>query len=183
MGRTFSKPTVVRTLIAGTETWLAIFASGKGETNDVGDTLYAVNLDDGTLRWRFDIGDTNCYISSDITASETDDEPGTAIDGFIDRIIFADNKGRIWKIDPAANFVGTTMNEVPTSNVDVGLAHKALFSTRVTPNGLGEDRAISGTLTAATDFTNRLVLYFGTGGTEDTPAGAQNAFYAVYADD
>ena len=182
MGRTYSKPTVVRTLMGGTnETWLAIFASGPGVTSDVGDTLYAVDVTTGALVWRFDINDSNCFISSDITASETDDETGTSIDGFIDRILFADNKGRIWKIDPGNNIVGTTMSEV-NSTVDVGLPHRALFSTRVTPGGLGVDRAISGTLTAATDFTNRMVLYFGTGGSEDTPAAAQNAFYAVYAD-
>ena len=182
MGRSYSKPTVIRTKIAGSEAWLAIYASGPGITTDVGDTLYAVNLADGTLMWTFNIGDANCFIASDITASETDDESGTEIDGFIDRVFFADNKGRIWKVDPGNNFVtGGEIQEVG-STVDVGLTHRALFSTRVTVGGLGEDRAISGTLTAATDFTNRLVLYFGTGGTEDTPAAAQNAFYAVYAD-
>jgi hypothetical protein len=132
--------------------------------------------------WRFDLNDTNTYISTDITASETDDESGTAIDGFIDRVFFADNKGRIWKLDPA-NYDAINHTIAPVgSNVDVGLGMPALFSTRVTTNGLGQDRAIAGTLTAATDASNRLALYFGTGGTEDTPANVQNAFYAVYAD-
>jgi hypothetical protein len=182
MGRTYSKATVIRTQVGGVETWMAIFASGPGYVTDVGDTVYALDLTTGALLWRFDLNDTNTYVATDITASETDDESGTAIDGFIDRIFFADNKGRIWKLDPASyDAVNQTIAPVGSS-VDVGLGMPALFSTRVTANALGQDRAIAGTLTAATDATNRLTLYFGTGGTEDTPPNVQNAFYAVYAD-
>ncbi len=182
MGRTYSKATVIRTQVGGSEVWMAVFASGPGYLTDVGDTVYAVDLTTGALLWRFDLNDTNTYISTDITASETDDEAGTAIDGFIDRVFFADNKGRIWKLDPG-NYDAVTHTIAPVgSTVDVGLGMPALFSTRLTTGGLGEDRAIAGTLTAATDATNRLTLYFGTGGTEDTPPNVQNAFYGVYAD-
>lgn len=184
MGRTFSKPSVIRVKIAGAERWLAVFASGPGLTTDVGDTVYALDLTTGALVWRFDLSDTNAYIATDITAAETDDEPGTAIDGYIDRLFFADNKGRVWKVDPGS-FSGTTMQAV-NSTVDVGLSKPALFSTRATSGALGYDVAIAGTVAAgeiSTATGKRLVLFFGTGGTEDTPATTQNAFYAVAADD
>ncbi len=182
MGRTYSKPTVIRTKVGGAETWMAVFASGPGATTDVGDTVYAVDLSTGALQWRFDLNDTNTYISTDITASETNDETGATVDGFIDRVFFGDNKGRVWKLNPGLFDAETHAISPVDSSVDVGLGMPALFSTRVTANALGADRAISGTLTAATDATNKLVLYFGTGGTEDTPDTVQNGFYAVYAD-
>ena len=83
-------------------TRLAVFASGPSYLSDVGDTVYAVDLFTGALLWRFDLNDTNTYISTDITGSETDDESGTQIDGFIDRVLFADSTGRIWTLDPGA---------------------------------------------------------------------------------
>ena len=179
MGSTYSKPTVIRTKVGGAEKWMAIFASGPG-TSGQGGVVYSLDLSSGALLWKFDIGDPTAYVSSDITASETDDEASTSVDGYIDRVFFADNRGRVWKLDPGAAVSGV-MDSVD-SNVDVGLPHKALFSTKVSAGALGTERAVAGTLTAATDASNRLVLFFGTGGTEDTPAGAQNAFYAVYAD-
>jgi Tfp pilus tip-associated adhesin PilY1 len=179
MGGTYSKPTVVRTKVANAETWMAIFASGPGAVGQ-GGVVYALDLSSGALLWKFDIGDPTAYVATDITSAETDDEASTSVDGYIDRVFFADNKGRVWKIDPSAAVHGV-MGSID-STVDVGLPHKALFATKVTPGALGQERAIAGTLTSAVDGSNRLVLYFGTGGTEDTPAAAQNAFYAVYAD-
>jgi hypothetical protein len=66
----------------------------------------------------------------------------------------------------------------------VGLSNPALFSTRLSAGALGYDVAIAGTLAAgeiSTATGPRLVLYFGTGGTEDTPVTTQNAFYAIDA--
>jgi hypothetical protein len=66
--------------------------------------------------------------------------------------------------------------------VDVGLGKNALFSTRVTTGALGVDRAISANIVAVPDALDRTVLFFGTGGTEETALGETNAFYAVFAD-
>jgi hypothetical protein len=179
MGRTYSKPAVIRVKVGGVEQWLVVFASGSGFGVDVGDTVYAVDLTTGGLVWRFDLNDTDTYIATDITAAETKDETGTAIDGYVDRLFFGDTKGRIWKLDPAA-FTGSVIDSLGT--IDVGLGHNALFSTLVTTNSLGAERAIAGTLAAAPDGSGRLVLFFGTGGTDATPNDVQNEFYAVYAD-
>lgn len=171
MGATTSKPTVIRTRVRGAETWMAVFASGPGAAGQ-GGVVYALDLSTGRLLWKFDVGDPAAYVSSDVTATWTQ--------GFVDRLFFADSKGRIWKVDPAAARDGV-MDSIG-SRVDVGLAHKALFSTELTAGALGTERAIAGALTATSDGTNHPVLYFGTGGTDDTPAGAQNGFFAVHAD-
>lgn len=185
MGKTYSKPTVIRTKHAGVEQYLALFASGAGLGVDVGDTVYAVDMTTGALVWRFDLNDTNCYVSTDITAAETDDvgesNPAPVKDGYIDRVYFGDSKGRLWKLDPG-NYDATNQTINAIGTLDVGLTQMALFSTRLTTGGLGADRALSGTIAASEDATGRLALYFGTGGTEDSPTNVQNAFYAIYSD-
>ncbi|MBI4510321.1 MAG: VCBS repeat-containing protein [Deltaproteobacteria bacterium] len=176
MGRTYSKPAVIRVKVGTTEKWMVVFASGPGLSTDVGDTVYALDIDTGGLIWRFDLNDTNCYVATDITAVETDDEAGMKIDGFVDLLLFADNKGRVWKLAPGVYF-GTTIYSI--GSVYVGLSKRALFSTRVTPGALGVDRAIGGTLAVGEDRSKKLVIFFGTGGTEESPNGVQNAFYSV----
>jgi Tfp pilus tip-associated adhesin PilY1 len=183
MGRTYSKPTVIRVKDNGVERWLAVFASGPGNSSDQGDSVYAVDLTTGVLVWRFDLGDVNAYISTDITATETKD-PGEAggpvVDGYIDRIFFADNKGRVWKLDPGLH-TGTTIVPV-SSSVTTGLAYPALFSTASTSGALGVARPIAGGIAATIDTAGKLVIFFGTGGSPDSPAGVVNEFYAVYAE-
>jgi Tfp pilus tip-associated adhesin PilY1 len=179
MGLAVSKPAIVRAKKGTTEEWLVVFASGKGATADVGDSVYAVDLYTGNLTWRFDLGDNSTYIATDVVALETKDETGTSIDGYVDRIVFGDNKGRLWKLDPTADSGGKISS---MGTVDVGLTQKALFSTKSTSGALGEERAISGSIASGTDASGRLALYFGTGGTDDSPNGVQNEFYAVYLD-
>lgn len=189
MGLTVSKPTVIRVNDAGTERWLAVFASGPPPVGlDIGDSLYAVDLYTGALVWRFDLNDTGVYFSTAVVAAETDDagEPGSPTkDGYIDRIFIADSKGRVWKLDPGTH-VGTSIT--PIGSVNVGLAAgQALFSTRLTSGTVeGADRPITGGMAVAEDGNGNLVVYFGSGGLDDTtkaPDTAQYAFYGIYAKD
>jgi hypothetical protein len=201
MGRSLSKPAVIRVRKAAAprgggngngnggaaidddEQWLAVFASGPRSGADVGDSVYAIDIATGALAWQFDLGATGTYISTAITAYETDDpdQAGTpVVDGFVDRLVFADNKGQVWKLDPAT--VATTGAALGDVTGLAGVSRKALFSTHLTRGALGSERAIGGTIAVASDGSGRTVLYFGTGGTDDTTASAQNEFYAVYAD-
>lgn len=164
MGFSYSKPAVVR-VNSGGERWRAVFASGSHNLADVGDTVYGVDLAGGQLVWRYDLFDVSAYVSTSVSALETDDpgEPGLpALDGYVDRLFFGDNKGRIWKLDAGGAPVGSGL----------------LFSTGA---AIGAERGIGGNIAAAPDMTGRLVLFFGTGGTPDTPPG-QDALFAVYAD-
>jgi hypothetical protein len=107
----------------------------------------------GALVWRFDLGDDSTYVSSDITAT---DEDSAAPDGYISRLFFGDNKGRLWKLDPSAPS-GGVVNAIGSITIDEGASDpdpvtaQALFSTRQTTGALGEDRGISGTLIAVPD--------------------------------
>jgi hypothetical protein len=193
MGQTFSKPVVVRVKISGAERWLAVFASGSKTGSDVGDSVYAVDMTTGVAAWTFALGDTNCYISTDIAAAETDDpnEPGSPTkDGYVDRIFFGDSKGRIWKLDAST---GSLVYSTSTTGVTSGITGKnALFSTQYTSstlNVINAQRGIAGSIAVAegTDVTTgttnkRLQIYFGTGGTDESADNVQNQFFAIYAD-
>jgi hypothetical protein len=137
--------------------------------------------------WKFQ---ARCPVTSDITAFETDDsgEPGSPkLDGYIDRIVFGDKCGYVYKVDPGADLGGgwyqnTGMGSIAATTTPDGKTEYAMFSTKLTSGALAADRTIGGTIATRTDATTRMVLLFGTGGLESVPATSANAFFAVYAD-
>ncbi|MGH9887805.1 MAG: hypothetical protein ACREBE_19895, partial [bacterium] len=189
-GQAYAKPSVVRVKIASAERYLVIAGSGVDYTDLLdlkGRVVSAYDLTTGSLLWKFQ---SKCPLTSDITSFETDDtgEPGSpTLDGFIDRIVFADKCGYVYKLNPAVDLAGgylsnTGMGSITATTTPDGKTEYALFSTKLTSGGLGSDRTIGGTIAARTDATTRMVLLFGTGGLESVPATSANAFYAVYAD-
>ena len=189
-GQAFAKPTVVRVLLAGAERYFVITGSGIDYTDTQGlkgRTVSAYDLLTGTLMWKFQ---AKCPVTTDVAAFETDDalEPGApTLNGYIDRVVFADNCGYVYKLDPAADLSGgwysnAGMGTLAVNSTPDGKTEYALFSTRVSAGALGADRPIAGTLAARTDSTTRMVLFFGTGGIESAPATSANAFFAIYAD-
>lgn len=190
-GQALSKPVVARVSIGGTSRFLAIMATGSASDNPIapftkGRDVLAVDMTTGATVWKFQ---SKCPVTSDIVIAETDDdlEDGDPeFDGYIDRAMFADSCGYIYKVDPAQN-VGNTyitgIGSIPTGELDPEAnAITAIFSTTDTACGIGAERPIVGTIGARTDATKRLVLYFGTGGVESFDPSLSNAFYAVYAD-
>src|SRR5262249_33161064 len=115
-------------------------------------------------------------------------EPGApTLNGYIDRVVFADKCGYVYKLNPAADLSGgwyqnTGMGSIPANTTPDGKVQWALFSTRLSTGALAADRAIAGTIAARTDSSTRMVLFFGTGGIESVPATSANAFFAIYAD-
>ncbi|HET7504241.1 MAG TPA: FG-GAP-like repeat-containing protein [Kofleriaceae bacterium] len=189
-GQAYAKPAVVRVLIHGAERYLVVTGTGVdySDTQDLkGRTVSAYDLLNGTLMWKFQ---ARCPVTSDVSSFETDDagEPGApTLNGFIDRVVFADKCGYVYKLDPAVDLSGdwyqnTGMGSLAVNTTPDGKIQYALFSTRLTAGALGADRPIAGTLAARTDSTTRMVLLFGTGGIESVPASSANAFFAVYAD-
>jgi hypothetical protein len=189
-GQSYAKPTVARVKIGGAERYAVITGTGVDYTDLLGlkgRTVSAYDLANGTLLWKFQ---AKCPVTSDVSAFETDDtgEPASpALDGFIDRIVFADKCGYVYKLDPGADLGGgwyqnTGMGTIAANTTVDGKVQYALFSTALTASGLGSDRAIAGTIAARTDSSTRMVLFFGTGGIESVPSTSANAFFAVYAD-
>jgi len=190
-GQALSKPVVARLNIGGTSKFYAIMATGVAAENPVAPFTYgrdvvAVDMTTGAIVWKFQ---ASCPVTSDIVAFETDDvlEAGPpSFDGFIDRAVIADSCGNIYKVDPAQN-VGSAyiqgLGTIATGDTDPdGNSITALFSTTSTTCAIGASRPIVGTIGARTDATNRLVLFFGTGGIESFDPALNNDFYAVYAD-
>jgi VCBS repeat protein len=189
-GQAYSKPAVVRVLLNSAERYFVITGSGvdySDTQNLKGRTVSAYDLLTGTLMWKFQ---AQCPVTSDVSSFETDDagELGSpTLNGYIDRVVFADKCGYVYKLDPGVDLGGgwyqnTGLGTIAANTTPDGKIEYALFSTRLSPNGLGADRTIAGTIAARTDSTTRMVLLFGTGGLESVPSTSANAFFAVYSD-
>jgi hypothetical protein len=189
-GQSYAKPTVTRVQIGGVERYLAIVGTGVDYTdtqNLKGRVVSAYDLLTGALMWKFQ---AKCPVTSDVSAFETDDtlELGSpTLNGYIDRVVFADKCGFVYKLDPAVDLAGgyyqnTGMGLIPANVTPDGKIQYALFSTALTLGALGQQRAIAGTIAARTDSSTRMVLFFGTGGIESVASTSPNSFYAIYAD-
>lgn len=189
-GQSYGKPTVVRVQIAGVERYLVVAGSGVDytDTQDLkGRTVSAYDLVTGTLMWKFL---AKCPVTTDVSAFETDDslEPGSpTLDGFIDRVVFADKCGYVYKMNPAADLAGgwysnAGMGALVANTTPDGKLEYALFSTLLTTNALANTRPIAGTIAARTDSSTRMLLMFGTGGMESASSSTANGFFAIYAD-
>ena len=190
-GQAYSKSAVARVLINNVERYLVVAATGVDFTDTLeqkGRVVSAYDITNGTLMWKFQ---TKCPVTSDIGLFETDDlgEPNApTLNGFIDRAIFADKCGYVYKVAPGVDLGGawyqnTGMGSITANTSPDGKPQYALFSTQLTSGAIGQQRPIAGTIGARTDSSTRMVLFFGTGGVENFASTLVNHFYAVYADD
>ncbi len=188
-GRALAKPAIAHVTLDGQPTDIAILGTGSADDSipaNLGRQVHAVRIDNGQTLWKFQ---TACPVTSDITVFETDDdaEPGAPIlDGNDDRAVFADNCGYVYKVEIAKDLNGgwndnTDLGSFEVGQVD-GVPQHALFSSLLTPDALGQERPIAGTIGARVDGTSRLVLFFGTGGLATQDVAQSNEFYAIYAD-
>ncbi|HVV87689.1 MAG TPA: FG-GAP-like repeat-containing protein [Kofleriaceae bacterium] len=192
-GPGLAKPVVARVRINGAERFAVIAGTGIAPDNpsapySKGRIVAAYDLEDGHLMWKFR---AQCAVTSDLVVFETDDlaEPNSPhFDGYIDRVVFADACGYLYKVDPARDLAGDWNVNSGLGTIEVQAASTtakqyALFSTAFTFGALGTSSPIAGTIAAEDDASGRMVLFFGTGGLESYPAGSTNQFYAVHADD
>jgi type IV pilus assembly protein PilY1 len=192
-GQGLTKPVLIRVRIGFAERYLVVAATGMSPDNPTapwvkGRIVTAYDAPTGAIMWKFKAA---CPITSDLMAFETDDaaEPGGPLfDGYMDRVMFGDACGNLYKVDPAKQLgdawndntgLGTFEVEAPAN----GVHQYALFSTSLTSGALGAEAPIAGTLGATADDTGRMAIFFGTGGLESFPTATRNEFYALYADD
>ncbi|MBP9086502.1 MAG: VCBS repeat-containing protein [Kofleriaceae bacterium] len=190
-GLTRSKPVMVRTKINGSERFVAVLASGVDPSNPTGPwsrgrEVHGVDLATGQRLWRFQ---AKCPVTTDIAAFETDDalEPNApALDGFIDRVVFGDTCGNVYKVDPGQENADWVQGIGPVNTGVTDPANqitRALFSVAgKSPIPAGEERPIFGTLGVREDSAGRVTVFFGTGGVESFTPTKINAFFAIYAD-
>ena len=192
-GQGNAKPVLLRVKIGNDERFIVVAATGLSPDNPTapwtkGRIVAAYDAPTGALLWQFKAA---CPVTSDLAGFETDDvgEPGApAFDGFMDRVVFADVCGNVYKLDPAKSLAGGWNENRGLGALEVespadGVRQYALFSTKRTSGALGAEAPIAGTLGVTSDETGRMTLFFGTGGLESFPSTSGNAFYAVYADD
>lgn len=191
-GHALSKPVMARVTLDSEDRFIAILATGRAPENPSapytkGRDVIAVDMSDGHTLWQFQ---SECPITSDIVVFETDDDGEAGeptIDGYIDRVMWADACGNLYKVNPGQDLSGafmasSDMGDIATGHVDPdGNLVYAVFSTDASDCGLGVERPIHGTLGARSDASGRFTLFFGTGGSEDYDPTLPNAFYAVYA--
>ncbi|ACY12856.1 PilC/PilY family type IV pilus protein [Haliangium ochraceum] len=196
-GLATNQPAVARVRITGDPDDHYFIITGTGSayddpTHQKGRDVVAYDLETGAVRWSFRM---QCSLSTDITVFETDDggEPvGTdgqppIIDGYIDRAIFGDRCGNIYKVDVTEvidNSAAPTGIGTRPLIVD-GLTVNAYFQTYTSPATEGPPVTGNFGVRALDDGTStRVVLFFGTGGIEDEPAlstSPRNKFYALFA--
>lgn len=190
-GQGHAKPAVARVYVGGVERYFVLAATGLAYDNPVapwqkGRVVAAYDLATGELVWQFRAA---CPVTSDISVFETDDElePGApTFNGYMDRAVFADACGNVYKLDPAKDLDGGWNDNSALGSILVdtvsGVPQTALFSTALSPGALGAPSPITGTLAVRADETTRVAVFFGTGGLESHPVTQPNEFYAVYAD-
>ncbi|WP_428261891.1 FG-GAP-like repeat-containing protein [Haliangium sp.] len=193
-GLGLSRPTIARVLIGGNERFIAIAGTGYGAdpVRPSGRVVAAYDVTDGTLLWRFM---ARCAVTTHITAFETNDEPGAGnpqLDGFMDRVVFGDQCGYVYKLDPAQDLSGgwngnPNFGAIPTDLVD-GVQMFALFATSAQPEAGNLELPIAGNIAVRAipdqaTATTRSALFFGTGGIESADPFNQNVFFVLFADD
>jgi type IV pilus assembly protein PilY1 len=188
-GNATGKPAIARVKIGTTEKFIVVAGTGLDSSDTTkGHVVAGYELETGTLLWKFE---ATCPLTSDITVFETDDdtETGTPVlDGFIDRAVFADNCGYVYKINPAQDLSGGWMDNNGFGSITLttlnGKQRRALFSTTQTGAlGGSEQRPIVGTIGAKSDAATDMILFFGTGGLDAYDVSKTNEFYAVRAKD
>lgn len=194
-GLALNRPAIARVNIGGNERFIVIAGTGIAFDDPgqlAGRVVAAYDIADGSLLWRFQ---TRCSLSTAISTFETNDpgEPGGPVfDGFIDRAVFADQCGYVYKIDPAKDLAGgwndnNGLGAIPVDSV-AGVQMYALFATSGQFETNRQQLPITGNIgvrsVADVDAgTVRVTLFFGTGGFENTDPNLQNAFFVMYADD
>jgi type IV pilus assembly protein PilY1 len=188
-GQSMNRPAIARVEIGGEERHLVIAGTGVGfddPTHQKGRVIAAYDAENGDLYWKFQ---TLCSLTTAISVFETDDagEPATTaphqralgLDGYMDRAVFGDRCGNIYKIDLTRVIDGGWSPGIGGINADVvdGVQLKALFRT---DGGLPVTGNI-GVRALLDDDTTRASLFFGTGGLENAPPFPANSFYVIAA--
>jgi type IV pilus assembly protein PilY1 len=166
LGYTYGLPVIARMKNGD---WAAIFGNGYGSANGKA-ILYVVNLDDGTLIRKIDVGDGSTSVSPNGLSS-----PAVVFDqgtGAVKVIFAGDLKGNLWKFD-----VSSTS---PASwDVDNGTG-VPLFTAF---DDTGNRQPITGGLDIGAHPSGGYMVYFGTGKyfeKNDNTTTTQQTIYGIW---
>jgi hypothetical protein len=92
MGNTWSRPEIGWVRISGVEKFVAFVGGGYSTTDDVGNTFYVIDVQDGSILRKFNIGASSNKVPAGATAFDSD------LDGRVNGVYFGDINGVLWKI-------------------------------------------------------------------------------------
>jgi hypothetical protein len=92
MGNTWSRPEIGWVRISGKEKFVAFVGGGYSTTDDVGNTLYVIDIADGSILRKFAVGAPSNKVPAGATAFDSD------LDGRVNGVYFGDLNGVLWKI-------------------------------------------------------------------------------------
>ena len=92
LGNTWSRPEIGRVKIGGQEKFVAFVGGGYSSTDNIGNTFYAIDIEDGTILRKFVVGNAKNKIPAGATAFDSD------LDGRVNGVYFGDIQGTLWKI-------------------------------------------------------------------------------------
>jgi hypothetical protein len=93
LGNTWSRPEIGRVKIGGQEKFVAFVGGGYSTTDNLGNTFYAIDIEDGTILRKFVVGNAKNKIPAGATAFDSD------LDGRVNGVYFGDINGVLWKIE------------------------------------------------------------------------------------
>jgi hypothetical protein len=92
MGKTWSRPEIGLVRISAEEKFVAFVGGGYSSTDNIGNTFYAIDIEDGTILRKFVVGDKSNKVPAGATAFDSD------LDGRVNGVYFGDIKGVLRKI-------------------------------------------------------------------------------------
>lgn len=159
MGNTWSRPEIGWVRIGGQEKFVAFVGGGYSETDDVGNTFYVLDMEDGAILRKFAVppgGDKKNKVAAGATAFDSDS------DGRVDGVYFGDTSGVLWKIK--IDLEEDVSKWALIKLFDPGTKHPIFYPPAVTKNN-----------------QKKILVYFGQGDElniyEDTIA---NSFFEIW---
>jgi len=92
MGNTWSRPEIGWVRLSGVEKFVAFVGGGYSTTDDVGNTFYVIDVQNGSILRKFTIGASTNKVPAGATAFDSD------LDGRVNGVYFGDLNGVLWKI-------------------------------------------------------------------------------------
>ena len=92
MGYTWSRPEISWAKIGGQEKFVAFVGGGLSATDNVGNAVYVLDMENGDILRKFTVGDASNKVPAGATGFDSNS------DGRVDGVYFGDTSGVLWKI-------------------------------------------------------------------------------------
>jgi hypothetical protein len=155
MGMTWSRPEIGRVKIAGVEKFVAFVGGGYSLSDQLGNTFYVIDIDEGVILKKFIVGNSTNKVPAGARAFDRD------LDGRVDGVYFGDIQGTLWKIKIDGNDNAEDWKLIELFKSDGG--RPIFYPPAVTKNNQG-----------------KVLVYFGQGDELNLFDTQQYTFYEIW---